>query len=260
MGKSVLWVSKCGEVVPISIDNCIITNFAGFFAHVVFFPVFFLRQCIFFLKVLILSQEFHKSKKKKKIVLSSKTLPGSSLRARSLTAPPNPFLPPIPAARDFARRLDPLPSLPFPSHPFPLPSLRPLPISLSTYPPLPTPLPICLSTSLSIYLALNLPIYLSTYPPSTCPLSLPSPRPAPGPVYQLPLPIPFPRPFIFPLLAPSPPRSKPRSFFFFSFFMLIRRDSNPSPLCLPLCLPISCLFNASANCAIPARLEIQWFF
>ena len=42
--------------------------------------------------------------------------------------------------------------------------------------------------------------------------------------------------------------------------MLIGRDSNPSPLCLPLCLPISCLFNAYANCAIPARLEIQWFF
>ena len=200
-----------------------------------------------FLKVLILSQEFHKSKKKKKIVLSSKTLPGSSLRARSLTAPPHPFLPPIPAARDLARRLDPLPS---PSHPFSLPSLRPLPISLSTYPPLPTPLPIYLSTFLSIYLALNLPIYLSTYPPPTCPLSLPSPRPAPGPVYQLPLPIPFPRPFIFPLLAPSPPRSKPRSLFFFSFFMLIRRDSNPSPLCLP----INYQFNAYANCAIPARL------
>ena len=261
MGKSVLWVSKCGEVVPISIDNCIITNFAGFLAHVVFFPVLFLTSMHLFLKVLILSQEFHKSKKKKKIVLSSKTLPGSSLRARSLTAPPHPFLPPIPAARDLARRLDPLPSLPFPSlpfpfpfpsHPFPLPSLRPLPISLSTYPPL----PIYLSTSLSIYLALNLPIYLSTYPPPTCPLSLPSPRPAPGPVYQLPLPIPVPRPFIFPLLAPSPPRSKPRSFFFFSFFMLIRRDSNPSPLCLP----INYQFNAYANCAIPARLRIQWFF
>ena len=197
-------------------------------------------------------------------MLSSKTLPGSSLRARSLTAPPHPFLPPIPAARDLARRLDPLPVPPpsLPSLPFPSPS-HPSALYLSPYLPthhylpLSTYLPIYLSTSLSIYLALNLPIYLSTYPPPTCPLSLPSPRPAPGPVYQLPLPIPFPRPFIFPLLAPSPPRSKPRSFFFFFFFfMLIRRDSNPSPLCLP----INYQFNAYANCAIPARLRIQWFF
>ena len=45
-------------------------------------------------------------------------------------------------------------------------------------------------------------------------------------------------------------------FFFFSFFMLIRRDSNPSPLCLP----VNYQFNAYANCAIPAWLQIQWFF
>ena len=179
-------------------------------------------------------------------MLSSKTLPGSSLRARSLTAPPHPTLPPIPAARDLARRLDP-PSL-SPSLPFPSPS-HPSALYLSTYPPLPTPLPIYLSTYLPIYLS----TYPSTYLPTPlppAPLSLPSSRPAPGPVYQLPLPIPFPRPFFLPFLAPSPPRSKPRHFSFFSFFMLIRRDSNPSPLCLP----INYQFNAYANCAIPARL------
>ena len=166
-----------------------------------------------FLKVLILSQEFHKSKKKKKIVLSSKTLPGSSLRARSLTAPPRPFFPPIPAARDLARRLAPLPSLPFPSLPFPLPSLRPLPICLSTYPPLPTPLPIYLSTSLSIYLALNLPIYLSTYPPPTCPLSLPSPRAGvPTPASHT-----LPKAFYLPSPRPKPSQIQAALFFFFSF-------------------------------------------
>ena len=164
-------------------------------------------------------------------MLSSKTLPGSSLRARSLTAPPHPTLPPIPAARDLARRLDPpfppFPSLslPFPPFPpFPLPSLpfpapsHPSPLYLSTYLSTPLYLPLYLSTYLTIYLSTYLPIYLP-------------PRPAPGPVYQLPLPIPFPRPFFLPFLAPSPPRSKPRLFSFFSFFMLIRRDSNPSPLC-----------------------------
>ena len=139
----------------------------------------------------------------------------------------NPTLPSIPAARDFARRLD--TSLPLSSLPFPLPSLRPLPIYLSNY--LPTPLPLAA-------------------------LSLPSLRPTPGPVYQFPLPILFLRPFFFPLLAPSPPRFKPRCFSFFSFFMLIRRDSNPSRLCLP----INYQFNAYANCAIPSWLQVQWCF
>ena len=49
--------------------------------------------------------------RRKKIVLRSKTLPWS------LTATPHPILPPIPAVRHLARRLDPLPS-PYPP-PFP---------------------------------------------------------------------------------------------------------------------------------------------
>ena len=96
--------------------------------------------------------------RRKKIVLRSKTFPWS------LTAPPHPILPPIPAARHLARRLDPLPSLfpppfpslPFPSPPFPLLSLRLLPIY---QPPQPTTLPSCLSNYLP---TLYLPIYLST--------------------------------------------------------------------------------------------------
>ena len=170
-------------------------------------------------------------------MLSSKTLPGSSLRARSLTAPPHSTVSPIPAARDLARRLDPPPfPLPFPSLPFPLPSLRPLPIYLSTYPPL--YLPLYLSTYLSIYL----PLYLSTYPPPACPPLPALPRPAPGPVYQLPLPIPFPRPFFFPLLAPSPPRSKPRFFFFFFLFYANQARYEPVTSLFANSLPIQCLF------------------
>ena len=101
-------------------------------------------------------------------MLRSKTLPGSSLRARSLTAPPHPTLPPIPAARDLARRLDPPPfphSLPF------LPSSHPVALYLSTYPPLPIYLSIYRPTSLPTHL----PIYL---PPSRL---TPSPCPPPGP-------------------------------------------------------------------------------
>ena len=202
-------------------------------------------------------------------MLSSKTLPGSSLRARSLTAPPHPILPPIPAARHLARRLDPLPSLfplpfpslpfpslPFPSCPFPCPS-HPSAFYLSTHPPLPTPLPSCLSNYLPTP---YLPIYLSTYPPPACPplpaLHLARPRAGvPTPASHT-----LPKAFFPPSPRPKPSQIQAALFSFFSFFMLIRRDSNPSPLCLPLCLPISCLFNASANCAIPARLEIQWFF
>ena len=201
-----------------------------------------------FLKVLIWSQEFHKSMKKKKIMLSSKTLPGSSLRARSLTAPPHPTLPPIPAARDPARRLDPppfSPSLPFP--PIPPPSTYlPTPLYLSTY------LPIYLSTYPSTYPSTYLPTFL---PPA--PLSLPSPPARPRAGVSTPASHTLPKAFFL-----SSPRPKPSQiqgglfFFFFSFFMLIRRDSNPTPLCLP----INYQFNAYANCAIPARLQIQWFF
>ena len=198
-------------------------------------------------------------------MLSSKTLPGSSLRARSLTAPPNPTLPPIPAARDLARRLDPppfpLPPSLSPSLPFPSPS-HPSALYLSTYPPLPTPLPIYLSTYLPIYLS----IYLSTYLPTPLPIYLPpsrlppSPCPPPGPPPGRCTNSRFPYPSQGLFSSLSSPQALPepsRDFIlFFSFFMLIRRDSNPSPLCLP----VNYQFNAYANCAIPARLQIQWFF
>ena len=93
--------------------------------------------------------------RRKKIVLRSKTFPWS------LTATPHPILPPIPAARHLARRLDPLPSLfppPFPSLPFPS-----LPLPSRSYPS-------------AFYLSTNplyLPLYLAAYPiiylPSTYP-------------------------------------------------------------------------------------------
>ena len=190
-------------------------------------------------------------------MLSSKTLPGSSLRARSLTAPPHPFLPPIPAARDLARRLDPLPSLPFP-----LPSLLPPIPPPSTYLPIYLPTSTYPSTYLPIYLSIylpnpqstNLPIYLPPLPPA------PSPCPPPGPPPGRCTNSRFPYPSQGLLSSLSSPQALPDPsralFFFFSFFMLIRRDSNPSPLCLP----INYQFNAYANCAIPARLRIQWFF
>ena len=196
-------------------------------------------------------------------MLSSKTLPGSSLRARSLTAPPHPFLPPIPAARDLARRLDPLPvppSLPFPSLPFPSPS-HPSALYLSPYLPTHLYLPLYLSTYLPIYLSIylpspqstNLPIYL---PPSHLPPlpALPPARPRAG--VPTPASHTLPKAFYLPSPRPKPSQIQAALFFFFFFFMLIRRDSNPSPLCLP----INYQFNAYANCAIPARLRIQWFF
>ena len=166
-------------------------------------------------------------------MLSSKTLPECSLRARSLTAPPRPILPPIPAARGLARRLDPpplpspLPSLPFPSLPIPLPSLRRLPIYLPPLLPyLPSPLP-------------------------HAPLSPARPQagvPTPA-SYTLP------KAFFPPSPRPKPSQIQSALFSLFSFFMLIRRDSNPSPLCLPLCLPISCHMPI----VLPAGLQIQWF-
>ena len=189
-------------------------------------------------------------------MLSSKTLPGPSLRARSLTAPPHPTLPPIPAARELARRLD-SPSFllpPFPSLPFRIPSLRPLPSYLSTYHPPRTFLPVNLSIYLSIYLSTPLPIYL---PPSACSRvpALPLARPSGWCTKSR---FPYPSQGLFSFL--SSPQALPdasRAFLlFFPFFMLIRRDSNPSPLCLP----IHYQFNAYANCAIAARLQIQWFF
>ena len=169
-------------------------------------------------------------------MLSSLTLPGSSLRGKSLTAPPHPTQPsphsgskrPCSLARPASR---PFPFLPRPNPP------------PSTY--LPTP-----SSYLPIYLSTYPSTYPSTYLPTAllpAPLSLPSSRPAPGPVYQLPLPITFPRPFSS-FSSPQALPDRSRAFFlFFSFFMLIRRDSNPTPLCLP----IKCQFNAYANCAPP---------
>ena len=150
-------------------------------------------------------------------MLSSKTLPGSSLRARSLTAPPHPIVPPSPAARDLARRLDPppfpslpspLPSLPFPSLPFPsLPPPIPPP---STY--LPTPLYV--STYLSIYLSIYLSTYPSTYLPTRlAPAALP-PGPPPGRCTNFRFP--YPSQGLFSSL--SSPQALPdpsRAFFFF---------------------------------------------
>ena len=103
-----------------------------------------------FLKVLILSQEFHESKKKK-IELSSKTLPGSSLRARSLNASPKPNPPLNPGSKRPCSQARHPPSPRFPSR------FHPSSLYLSNY--LPTPL------------ATNLRLYLPPYrlPPSPCP-------------------------------------------------------------------------------------------
>ena len=146
----------------------------------------------------------------------------------------------------------------FPFFLFVFPSTSyPSALYLSTCPPLHTPLPSCPSNYVPTP---YLPIYLSSYPSPTY-----SPLPAllsarlrtvvPTPASHT-----LPEGFFPPSPRPKPSQMKAVLFSFFSFFMLIRRDSNPSPLCLPLCLPISCLFNAYANCAIPARLQIQWFF
>ena len=125
-----------------------------------------------FLKVLILTQEVYKSNKKKNCA-EQQNPPRSSLRARSLTAPPHPTLPPIPAARNLARRIDRpslSPSLPFPSLPPPIPPP-------STYLPIYLPPSTYLPIYLSIYLPTPLPIYLpaSRLPPSPCPPAGPPP-------------------------------------------------------------------------------------
>ena len=179
-------------------------------------------------------------------MLSSITLPGSSLLARSLTAPPHPTLPPIPAARDLARRPDPPLSSLLPSLPFPLPSLRPLPIYLSTYPPLPSPLPIYQSTYVSIYLSNYLSIYLPTLlpsylPPSRLPAS-PCPPPGPPPLQctnsRFPYPsqglfLPSPRPKLFQIQAAI--------FFFFFLFHPNQAEFEPVTSSFPNSLPIQCL-------------------
>ena len=151
-------------------------------------------------------------------MLSSKTLPGSSLRARSLTAPPHPILPPIPAARDLARRLEPLPSLsppPFPSLPFP--SLAPPIPPPSTYLPNPLYLPLYLAAYLTIYLP---PTYPSTY------LRTPLPACPPLPALHLARPragVPTPASHTLPkAFFPPSPRPKPSQIqaALFSFFFL----------------------------------------
>ena len=128
-----------------------------------------------FLKVLILSQEFYKSKKKKNCAEQQnppRVWPAS--KVSHCPTPSNP--PPNPGSKRPCSQTR-------PSLPFPLPSLRPLPIYLSTYPPLPSPLPIYQSTYVSIYLSNYLSIYLPTLLPSYLPPSrLPaSPCPPPGP-------------------------------------------------------------------------------
>ena len=86
-------------------------------------------------------------------------------------------------------------------------------------------------------------------------LSLPHPTLPPGRCTNFRFP--YPSQGLFSSLS-SPQALQNPTRVFFLFFLLYANQ--PSPLCLPLCLPISCLFNAYANCAIPARLEIQWFF
>ena len=116
--------------------------------------------------------------------------------------------------------------------------------------PCQTALPIYISKYLPNPLPTHLPIY---QPPTVCPpllaLPLARPRASVPTIASHNQPKPFflhsPRPKIFQMQAALFP--------FFSSFMLIRRDSNPSPLCLL----INYQFNVYANCAIQARLEIQ---
>ena len=151
-------------------------------------------------------------------MLSSKTLPGSSLRPRSLTAPPHPTLPQIPAARDLARRLDSPPPSQSPASPS-----HPSALYLSTYPPLPTPLPIYLSIYLPIYLSsIYLSIYLSTYPSTylptplpPAPLSLPFPPARPRAGVPTPASHTLPKAFFLPSPRPKPSQIQAAIFFFF---------------------------------------------
>ena len=163
-------------------------------------------------------------------MLSSKTLPGSNLRARSLTAPPHPTLPPIPAARDLARRLVP-PSL-SPSLPFPSPS-QPSALYLSTYPPLPI--------YLSIYLSIYLHLYLSTYPPPASPLlrALPPARPRAG--VPTPASHTLPKAFFLPSPRPKPSQNQAAILFFFSLFYANQAGFEPVTSLFANSLPIQCL-------------------
>ena len=168
--------------------------------------------------------------------------PGSK-RPCSQARPPYPPFPPFPPFPP------PFPSLPFPSLPPPiLPPSTYLPIYLppSTYPS--TYLPIYLSIYLSTYLT----IYLSTYLPNP-------PGPPPGRCTNSRFP--YPSQGLFSSL--SSPQALPnpsRAFFFFFFFYANQAGLEPVTSLSPLCLPISYLFSSYANCAIPARLKIQWFF
>ena len=193
-------------------------------------------------------------------MLSSKTLPGPSLRAKSLTAPPHPTLSPMPAGRDLARRLDSPSLLPPPSLPFPSES-HPSALYLSTYLPTTLLLPLYLSIYLSMYLCIYLSIYLPNYlsiflsiylstrlpiylPPSRLlPCSCPPPGPQLGLVYKVPLPIRFPRPFFFLLFAPSPPRCKPRFSSVFLFFYANQAGLEPVTSLFAKSLPIQCLWQ-----------------
>ena len=72
----------------------------------------------------------------------------------------------------------------------------------------------------------------------------------------------FPYPSQGPFSSLSSPQALPnpsRAFFFF-FFYANQAGLEPVTSLSPLCLPISYLFSSYANCAIPARLKIQWFF
>ena len=171
---------------------------------------------------------------------AAKPSPGSRLRARSLTAPPHPTLPPILAARDLAHRPDlPLPS-PLESLPFPLPSLRPLPIYVSTYPPLPSPLPIYLSMYQSIYLSIYLPLCLATYPPPACPPlpSLPPARPWAG--VPTPASHTLPKAFFLPSPRPKPSQIQAEIFSFFFLFHANQAGFEPVTSLFSNSLPIQC--------------------
>ena len=166
-----------------------------------------------FLKVLVWSQEFHKSMKKKNYAEQQnppRVYPAS--KVSHCPTPPN--RPPNPGSKRPCSQASP-PSLPFPppSHPSPslpslLPSRRPLPIYLppSTY------LPIYLSIYLSIYLPTHLPIYL----PASRLLPSPPARPRAG--------VPtsashtLPKAFFLPSPRPKPSQIQAGLFSFFFLF------------------------------------------
>ena len=110
-----------------------------------------------FLKVLILIQEFYKSKTKKNFAQQQN--PPRGLDCEQGLSLPHPTQPsPQSWQQETLLTGQTFPSLP-PSSPFPSPS-HPFALYLSTYLPTPRYLPLYLS----IYLCINLSIYLSTYP------------------------------------------------------------------------------------------------